>query len=158
MNQPDYPRINGELDWNAIKLGCEERRISLLQLIDRQAVIFAEAGPLAVASARDKLHMLVAEYTYNSLLETEANTLLCHPKLKERFLCHPKLKERFEEEMKREPEKPIVRIPNASGVVGIGTIVTRTNEEWYQHVKSISENPFQAIGTQVREFDKSAKK
>lgn len=39
------------------------KRTSLLQLIDRQAAMFSEAGPLTVKAERGKLHKLVEEYS-----------------------------------------------------------------------------------------------
>jgi hypothetical protein len=41
---------------------ADERRVGLLKLIDRQAVLFSEAGPLTVKTQRQKLHALVEEY------------------------------------------------------------------------------------------------
>jgi hypothetical protein len=39
-----------------------EKRTGLLKMIDRQAAMFAEAGPLTVKAEREKLHALVNEY------------------------------------------------------------------------------------------------
>ena len=41
---------------------ASERRTGLLKMIDRQAAMFSEAGPLTVKSEREKLHALVNEY------------------------------------------------------------------------------------------------